>query len=95
MLKKKMKQENIYKGNKVKKVEVEEDDPFEDFHPDPKDDDIDEGDYEYISYIINKSAKGVYILIKIMGLILSKIQIQQIFKKNKNSKINFILCFCG
>ena len=52
---------NIYKGNKVKKVEVEEDDPYEDFYPDPKDDDIDEGDYEYGSIYYqnkNKSANG-------------------------------------
>ena len=53
---------NIYKGNKVKKVEVEEDDPYEDFYPDPKDDDIDEGDYEYGSIYYqnrNKSVKGI------------------------------------
>ena len=53
---------NIYKGNKVKKVEVEEDDPYEDFYPDPKDDDIDEEDYEYGSIYYqnkNKSAKGI------------------------------------
>ena len=53
---------NIYKGNKVKKVEVEEDDPYEDFYPDPKDDDIDEEEYEYGSIYYqnkNKSAKGV------------------------------------
>ena len=53
---------NIYKGNKVKKVEVEEDDPYEDFYPDPKDDDIDEGDYEYGSIYYqnkNKSIKGI------------------------------------
>ena len=53
---------NIYKGNKVKKVEVEDDDPYEDFCPDPKDDDIDEGDYEYGSIYYqnrNKSVKGI------------------------------------
>jgi len=53
---------NIYKGNKVKKVEVEEDDPYEDFYPDPKDDNLDEEDYEHGSIYYqnkNKSVNGI------------------------------------
>ena len=39
---------NIYKGNKISEVEVEQDDPFEDLYPNPNDNhDYDEDDYEY------------------------------------------------
>ena len=38
---------NIFKGNKISQVEVEEDDPFEDLIPPENQDDDDEDEYEY------------------------------------------------
>ena len=54
---------NIYKGNKISEVKVEQDDPFEDLYPHQNDDsDYDEDDYEYGDYPNNdnknKQQKG-------------------------------------
>ena len=38
---------NVFKGNKISQVEVEEDDPFEDLIPPENQDDDDEDEYEY------------------------------------------------
>ena len=53
---------NIYKGNKISAVIVEQDDPFEDLYTSQNDDDYDEDDYEYGDYPNkddkNKKQKG-------------------------------------